>query len=132
MGLLTWKPEYSVGIESMDVEHRELIDLINTVYTKLGASPSVEDIEDCLEEILSGISLHFALEERIMRDNAYAEYDDHKENHEDLLDEIRDLMDQFAADPKEGARLLEDRLSGWFTSHFGTFDARLHGQLGPH
>ena len=40
--------------------------------------------------------MHFALEERIMRDSGYSEYEDHKDDHEELLDEIRDLMDGFA------------------------------------
>lgn len=132
MSLLQWKNEYSVGIASMDDEHREMIDLINDVYAKLGDSPDAASIESCLEEIFSTISLHFALEERIMRDSGYDEYDAHKEDHEELLDEIRDLMDSFETNPKEGARALERRLSDWFAKHFASFDARLHGKLGPH
>jgi len=132
MSLLQWKPEYSVGVPSVDDEHREMIDLINGVYEGLGAAPDLTEIEKCLEDIFSTISLHFALEERIMRDNAYAEYDDHKEDHEDLLDEIRDLMDEFVADRDSGVKELEKRLSEWFSRHFATFDARLHGKLGAH
>ena len=132
MNLLAWRPEYSVGIESVDSEHREMIELINDVYANLGESPDAEEVEDCLERIYTAISLHFALEERIMRENSYFEYEEHKEDHEDLLDEIRDLMDEFVADTEAGARLLEKRLSDWFGRHFATFDARLHGKLGPH
>ena len=50
MSLLSWKPEYSVGIASMDDEHREMIELINDVYEKLGAAPDTGAIEGCLEE----------------------------------------------------------------------------------
>ena len=132
MSLLQWKPEYSVGVPSVDDEHREMIDMINGVYEGLGEAPDLMEIEKCLEDIFSTISLHFALEERIMRDNAYAEYDDHKEDHEDLLDEIRDLMDEFVADRDSGVKELEKRLSEWFSRHFATFDARLHGKLGAH
>ena len=132
MSLLEWKPEYSVGIASMDDEHREMIALINDVYAKLGTSPDADTIEDCLEEIFKTISLHFALEERIMREQGYDEYEDHKEDHEDLLDEIRDLMDEFVNSPTQGARMLEERLSDWFAQHFASFDARLHGKLGHH
>ena len=132
MILLEWKTEYSVGIASVDDEHREMIGLINDVYSKLGASPDPESIEDCLEDIFHTISMHFALEERIMRDAGYEEYENHKEDHEDLLDEIRDLMDAFLADAENGGRLLKERLSAWFAKHFASFDARLHGKLGPH
>jgi hemerythrin len=129
---LEWKAEYSVGIASVDDEHREMIELINRVYGKLRAAPDVAAIEDCLETIFTTISMHFALEERIMRDHGYSEYADHKDDHEDLLDEIRDLMDEFVADTDRGAMLLEERLSAWFGKHFASFDARLHGQLGHH
>ena len=132
MSLLTWKPEYSVGIDSMDDEHSHMIDMINDVYERLAGSQDPEEIETCLEAIFGAISSHFALEERLMLDSAYDEFSDHKEDHEDLLDEIRDLMDNYVADPEQGGALLEERLSDWFGKHFATFDARLHGRLGPH
>jgi hemerythrin len=130
MSLLQWKPEYSVGDESMDVEHQEMIDLINEIYEKLESDPDPDQVEQCLGDIFSTVSMHFALEERLMRKSNYAEYPAHKDDHEDLLDQIRDLMDDFAADSSSGAVRLEKSLSGWFASHFSTFDARLHGKLG--
>jgi len=130
MDLLQWKPEYSVGIAAVDDEHREMIHLINSVYAELDESADRDAIERCLEDIHSTIALHFALEERIMRERGFAEYEEHKEDHEELLDEIRDLMDAFADDRTGGAKRLEQRLSDWFGRHFATFDARLHGRLG--
>jgi hemerythrin len=130
MSLMQWKPEYSVGVESMDDEHREMINLINETYEKLGSNPDALQVEECLGDIFSTVSMHFALEERLMRKNNYAEYQAHKDDHEDLLDQIRDLMDDFAADTSAGAVRLEQGLSDWFAGHFSTFDARLHGQLG--
>lgn len=130
MNLLKWKQEYSVGIQSMDDEHRKMIDLINVVYAKLESKSDADQIEQCLGDIFNTISMHFALEERLMRSHNYAEFDAHKEDHEELLDQIRDLMDEFVNDPDAGAVALEQQLSAWFEDHFATFDARLHGQLG--
>lgn len=132
MSLLEWKPEYSVGIASMDDEHREMIASINSAYGRLGQAASPEAIAAGLEDIFGTISGHFASEERVMRDAGYDEYDDHKEDHEDLLGQIRDLIDEYVSDPVRGAPILEERLSAWFAKHFSTFDARLHGRLGPH
>jgi len=129
MSFLQWKDEYSVGIESMDDEHREMISLINSTYDKLGPDADPEQIDDCLAEIFNTISMHFALEERIMRNAAYAEFEAHKNDHEELLDRLRDLMDDFYADPVTGTKTLEQSLSDWFAGHFSTFDARLHGLL---
>lgn len=132
MSLLEWKSEYSVGIASMDDEHREMIASINSAYDRLGKASKPEAIAAGLDAIFSTIAGHFASEERVMRDAGYDEYDDHKEDHEHLLDQVRGLIDDYASDPVRGAPLLEDRLSDWFAKHFATFDARLHGRLGPH
>ena len=129
MNLLQWKPEFSVGIESIDDEHRDMIRLINDIYAKLDAHADPVQIDECLGDIFSAISMHFALEERMMKNCGHESYDAHKEDHEELLDQIRDLMDEFVADPAAGATQLEHRLSDWFSKHFSTHDARLHGSL---
>jgi len=129
MTLLTWKSEYSVGIEAVDLEHREMIELINELYDEMSDKKNPESIEHFLGDIHATISAHFALEERVMQRSNYSEYEDHKDDHEELLDQIRDLMDSFDSDPDSGLSLLQERLSDWFGSHFSTFDARLHGEL---
>ena len=129
MPLLTWKPEFAVGVESVDYEHEQMIKLINEIYDEMKKRQDADSIEQFLGDVHFAIAAHFALEERLMRDASYREYKAHKEDHEELLDQIRDLMDQFVSDPEKGFNLLQDRLADWFEHHFATFDARLHGQL---
>ena len=132
MELLQWKPDYALGIPSVDHEHRELIGMINQIYQQMSGEPDAWAVESCLEDIYAGIAAHFALEERHMRETRYEEYEAHKEEHEELLDQILDMMDEFAADPQSGRVTLERRLSDWFGHHFATFDARLNHGLGEH
>jgi len=132
MTLLEWKPAYSLGIPSVDHEHQELIGMINEVYEHMAEASDPVAIESCLEDIYAGVASHFALEERHMREAKYEEYDAHKDQHEDLLDEIRDMMDEFAGDPQSGRETLKKSLADWFGIHFATFDARLHHSLGDH
>ena len=131
MELLQWKDQYSVGIEAVDHEHKELIALINRLHDELTASGEELSIEAFFGDLFKGISAHFALEERFMRERRYDQFAQHKADHERLLDEIRDLMDDFeqheAATAKLGARL-----DTWFSRHFETCDARLHKALGSH
>jgi len=132
MPLLTWKPEFTVGVESVDFEHQQMIDLINEIYDEMETHKDADSIEQFVGDVHFAISAHFALEEKLMREAAYAEYEAHKEEHEELLEQIRDLMDQFTFDPDKGFDLLREKLSDWFEHHFATFDARLHGQLHVH
>ena len=129
MQLLQWKPSFTLGIASVDTEHRDMINTINSVYATLEDEHSELEVDRVLGEIHAQISAHFALEERLMRAAGYAEYAEHKNSHEQLLDQIRDLMDSFSADPVAGRALLQDSLSNWFGLHFATFDARLHSHL---
>ena len=129
MSLITWKPEFAVGVASVDFEHEQMINLINEIYDEMKARRDADSIEQFLGDVHFAISAHFALEERLMRDAAYPEFEAHKEDHEELLDQLRDLMDQLVADPDQGFDLLQENLSDWFKNHFATFDARLHGQL---
>lgn len=132
MALIEWKDHYSVGVEAVDHEHREMIDLINEVHENLLAGAGEPDVTGFLGEIFRAISAHFALEERFMREHRYDQLAEHKAAHEELLDDIRDIMDGYEADP-EGARAkLSGRLDSWFTEHFKTHDARLHHRLGTH
>jgi len=133
MELLSWKSEYSVGIESVDHEHQEMIGMINEMYKELQGRKDADSIEHFLGDIHMTISAHFALEERVMRQSGYGEYEAHKEDHEELLDQIRDMMDAYDANANHGLSLLQEQLSDWFANHFSTFDARLHGELDiPH
>ena len=131
MTLLVFKPEYSVGIESMDFEHEQMIKLINEIYEEMKDRRDADSVEQFLGDVHAAISMHFALEEKIMRDAGYAEYQEHKDDHEELLDQIHDLIDIFHADNERGFVVLQEKLSDWFANHFATFDARLHGKL-PH
>ncbi len=130
MNLIEWKDEFSVGVASVDLEHRELIDLINDLHSLLGENATLEQVATMLGEIFAQISAHFALEEKFMRETRYAHYSDHKNDHEALLDELRSIMDRVEDDGGYDEASLSKELGDWFTEHFRTHDARLHRHTG--
>ena len=132
MALLQWKDQYSVGIEAVDHEHKELIDLINRLHDELVAKGQAVSVETFLGDVYKAISAHFALEERFMRERGYDQLAAHKADHERLLDEIRVIMDDFLDRADLARDGLSVRLDAWFSRHFETHDARLHHALGSH
>ena len=131
MALIEWRPEFETGIAEVDHEHRELVDLINGLHAQIGANAGKEVISGFRGEVFAKISAHFALEETVMRKHRYDEYAAHKADHEKLLDDLRDIMDQHEV----GAYLdyeaaLTSAVRDWFVNHFKTMDARLHRMLG--
>ncbi len=132
MALVEWKDEFKVGIGSVDYEHQQLIGLINNLHASLAGRPTKDAVGRVLGEIHTKIAAHFALEERVMRERRYDQYDDHKADHERLLDEIRDIMERQEADVCFNYETaLASELGDWFGIHFRTKDARLHKALGP-
>jgi hemerythrin-like metal-binding protein len=132
MALLQWKDQYSVGIEAVDYEHKELIDLINRLYAEFSATGLSSSVDAFFGDLLRAISAHFALEERFMTERNYNQLAQHKADHERLLDELRDIMDGDLANDDLAGSKLPQRLDAWFSRHFETHDARLHKAFGAH
>ena len=127
---IEWRDSFATGIVQVDHEHQELIAWINSLLTAIDA-PDRSDvlITEILGEVHARIAGHFALEEQTMRDVGYDQYLEHKGDHEVLLDDIRDLMDDAWDNPSFDQDAFGLRLSDWFGQHFRTKDARLHGIL---
>jgi hemerythrin len=131
MPLIEWRDEFNTGVAEVDHEHRELIDLINQLHDQLRRDPDRDTVAAFLGEVFAKISAHFALEETVMRKHRYDEYAAHKAEHEALLDEIRDIMDDYEAGSfADSGTALATTVQDWFINHFKTKDARLHKQLG--
>ena len=126
MSLIEWKKEFNIGVAEVDHEHRKLIALINELHDVIQVSGRRDQVLDSLGEIFAQISSHFALEEKMMRESHYRALAEHKEDHETLLDELRDIMDAVEDDGSYDESRLADDLERWFTEHFKTHDAKLH------
>ena len=130
MAQIEWREEFSVGNDAIDRDHESLIEQINQLYESLEHESDELAIEMKLGDIQADISTHFAMEELMMKEAGYAEFEAHKADHELLLDEINDMVFSFSEYPEIGREILINQLSNWFSRHFTTFDARLHNQLG--
>lgn len=129
MNLIEWRPEYAVGNAAVDHEHRELIALINDVHAGIRDNASQDDVATGLGEIYAQIAAHFALEEKIMQDARYPQFGPHKADHEILLDELSEIIDGVELEGAYDEHELSSVLDLWFSEHFRTHDARLHGRL---
>jgi hemerythrin-like metal-binding protein len=130
MTLLEWRDEFRTGIDGVDYEHEALIARINAVYGMIENSAARIDVVDGLGEIYGAIAAHFALEEQMMRRTDYPEYAEHRADHERLLDEIREIADDYEQTVDLDRNAFQRRLSDWFQNHFSTHDARLHRMAG--
>jgi hemerythrin-like metal-binding protein len=132
MAPLEWKDTYSVGVPAVDHEHQELIDLVNRLHSALESDRPEDEVVSVFGDLYRAISAHFALEERFMREHHYDQVEQHKADHERLLDELRDMMDEYQDGEGGSLDRLTASVDAWFANHFKTHDARLHRRLGDH
>jgi hemerythrin-like metal-binding protein len=90
------------------------------------AGASYDRVVESLGDIYAHIAAHFALEEKMMRRSRYPAYSEHKQDHEALLDDLRDIMDEIEDGGTFDQARLSNDLRRWFSEHFQTHDARLH------
>lgn len=130
--MLSWKDEFSIGIASVDHEHRQMISMINDTLIEIAktdgkSSDQVDTVLERLGDVLNQTSAHFALEEKEMLRRGFPEYELHKAEHESLLDILLEMIAEVeASSTLTAATLFSDRLSDWFSTHFREYDARLH------
>lgn len=129
---IEWRPEFAIGIPDVDHEHQELINWINRTLATLGQTPQRQSgVTGLLGEIFAKISAHFALEERVMKSRQYDQFTEHKLDHEQLLDDIREMMDDYETGTGTAGDEFSARLTDWFSQHFKTHDARFHRSMPP-
>ena len=127
--LIDWRDEFSIGLPEIDQEHRSLIDAINRLHRELAAGGAIVQVTGAIGDIHAAVASHFALEEKEMTALRYDGYLAHKTDHERLLDEILDILDEVVATGRYDPAPLSAQLSAWFVEHFRTHDARLHRWL---
>jgi len=128
MSLIEWKDEFNLGIAEVDREHRDLIEQINGVHDAATRGANRRTLLRALGDIYTRIAAHFALEESLMRRIRYMAFAEHKEDHEILLDDLRDIMAQVEAGGSYSQERLSADLDYWFSAHFRRHDALLHKQ----
>ncbi len=130
MPLIEWQDRFRIGIASVDYEHEEMIALLNELHAGLTEGASRNEMMGFLGEIHARIAAHFALEEKVMKERGYDQFIVHKTDHEDLLDQISDILDDYAlGDAGSSVEEFGKRMEAWFGDHFRTHDARLHQKM---
>ena len=125
MKKINWDESLSVGVEQIDADHRRLVDLFNLLSEAVAQQEAPLYIDALLEELVSFTEAHFRYEERLMLKHGYDGLDDHKDEHLDLVDSVRDLQRQFH---EARHQLTEDNVSyleGWLTGHIVGQDMRM-------
>lgn len=95
MRTIKWNSDLSVGIESIDAEHQELITYLNDLFAacSVGQGPAVLSKTLCYVQRYTRV--HFVHEEDVMLKMGFPGLEHHLELHAELVSELDDLIDEF-------------------------------------
>ncbi len=118
MPVIQWTPDYSVGIDSLDDDHKVLITLINQLDEAIRSSEPVETVRRVLDSLLEYTDYHFTREEALMASAAYPDVDAHVRTHRTLRAQVADIRDRYVRNPESiHAREVLAFLRNWLASH---------------
>lgn len=119
-----WKDELSVGIGSIDDDHKKLLSLINNLQTAV-YYPTGEAFErQALKELVDYTKYHFEREEKLMRDNDYPEFEEHKRQHEAMIARVTGCMTAYEKDREGTIDDLTRFLKTWLVKHIAGTDQK--------
>lgn len=136
MSLLEWNSSLEVCHETIDTQHRSLIDLINRLHTSYVERRSPEDIKRVLLELYRYTAYHFREEEALMEAARYGGMAAHLDEHNTFVQRLDELADRV----KNGDLHIRTEtffwLVEWLLDHISVTDKKLaaclnKGEPGP-
>lgn len=125
MGLITWDDnKYSVGIASIDAQHKQLVELINKLHEAMMKGSSKAIIKDVIAELMNYTKTHFTYEEELMQKFSYGDYETHKKTHASFVERVFDFQEKYL----KGEILLSidiiNFLRDWLIKHISGTDKK--------
>ncbi len=115
------KPEFYIGVESIDNEHKRLFEITDEIY-QLMMDPYTPDKYDnilsVLEQLKEYTRLHFENEEKYMESIAYKYMFSQKVDHAAFIEKLENIdLDEIDTDQDKAIFNLLNFLNDWLVTH---------------
>lgn len=124
--MITWKDEYSIGVDSIDEQHKQLFVIANDIFDLMNN----DLITDKYDQILAIINQlkdytveHFTAEEEYMVKSGYRKFFSHKILHTDFIEKINAVdLNQIDNGQNDYLRDIMSFVCDWLVQHILTED----------
>lgn len=120
MAELVWDKGMSVGVDSLDNDHKQLIAILAQLMSAKNEKLGQEDIDGIFERLEEYCQSHFDREEALLAKIDYQQLDAHKRSHQAFIKKIPQLKEQWFAKGSE-SEVVKDKiilfLQQWLIKH---------------
>ncbi len=118
MSLVTWSEKLSVGVPSIDNQHKKLVTLLNQLHDAMMAGKGRDTLGTVLKGLIEYTTTHFKYEEELFAKTGYADAAAHKKNHDDLVKTVLDIQKKYEQTGPAALTLqVMNFLKDWLTKH---------------
>jgi hemerythrin-like metal-binding protein/PAS domain S-box-containing protein len=128
MAILEWNNDFSVGLASVDYQHKHLVAIINALDEAVSLGSDEETLRGIIKELYAYTEYHFTTEEEMMRAAGAPlreHYRRHKAEHDKFTAKIRPLGDLSPLDSSTLNEALFDYLIRWLVDHIMGSDKQM-------
>ncbi|MDW8131607.1 MAG: bacteriohemerythrin [Bryobacterales bacterium] len=130
--MLEWKPEYNLGIASIDAQHRKLFDYVNTLEDAMRKGEGRQVLDKILSSVAAYTREHFGNEEQLMKRTGYAELLPHKAAHDAFAKQVQEFQRKHQAGEVGITVELVASLGDWVRNHVLGMDRKYAPHLRAH
>jgi hemerythrin len=115
---MKWQAAYSVHNELLDAQHQGLFAVIEELGLGLTSGGDADVVAAALAKLTRYADQHFEMEEAMMAQADFPGVEDHRQEHQRLVQALRDFVARFdAEDPTVRDELYFFLISDWLASH---------------
>lgn len=122
MPLITWTEKYSVGVASIDGQHKKLVDLINELHEAMSKGKSKEVAAKIISSLVSYTKEHFTYEENVLQKAGYVGIMGQKTQHMGFVKKINDFQNDFNSGKVAVSIEILTFLKQWLLDHIMVSD----------
>lgn len=122
MSYINWDQSFSVGVKTLDNQHKHLFAIINQLYDAYESKKSIEVIAEIFDQVLEYTLAHFSIEEQYMLHYRYDDYNEHKALHQNLAAKAKELAEKIHDGDLEAVVQAHLFLKGWLEKHIKKVD----------
>lgn len=122
MPLITFNEKFSVRVREFDLQHKKLIDLINTLFDAMKVGKGNAVLQSVIKDLITYTGYHFSTEEKYMRQYAYPNQESHQAEHRKFVEKVTEFQKGFEGKKVTLSLEVMNFLKEWLTHHILEID----------
>jgi hemerythrin-like metal-binding protein len=114
---IEWQDEYSVGVKELDDQHKNILNIINTLLVDQRDNYDDNKLSEAISSMIHYAYVHFATEEQYLAQANFPGIKQHVLEHVDFIMKTLELSFKTRERTMDSRQELLKYLKGWFSSH---------------